>query len=1148
MNYCSPVEEPAMFRFVTKTKPRKLKRDSNKRYGLFRPARVRLEALEDRYLPSTLSIDSSFAVVYQASTTNTLTVTMNTGANTISFNDSVENISLSGAGSGAFSGNGTHTVAGPLSDVSSVSVSNSFGKGNSSNKTSLTVDDSADNVQRTVTLGAVTSVSVLGVTRTFGTITGLPSGEISYLASSRALLGFVGTFIGDVTIKTSVSRDTINVQNTVSPSSTTIDAESTINTIDIGNAGSVQGISGPLSIVQPSGFAFDALQVDDSADNTARSVVLSAGEIAGLAPANILYNTNFSVGITTGSANNRIDLVGTSPGISQLNQCVTTLATTGGNNTIDINAVAADSALGVQSQGTDTVNIVPTSSTSIAGTVSLANTGSLTTLNVQDFFSFGGQVVTLTNSQITGLQPGTIQYIGSELKFLFIEMGDAGAPITINVVSTSVGTTLEPLDMSTAVNVGDNDTLGDPGSVQGIAGPLYVYDQTLLTIDDSADASARVASIGSGSLTGLAPAAISWDPTSLLSLTVDGGNGGNTFTINNPGPEAFLNDGTGADKVYLQASGQNVTINNKGGADAIVLGSQAPLLGGTVASNILGQTVITNAGGTSTLLVDDSADTAGQSAALEAMGSNLVIAGLAGSFIFYSGVTQTTILMGRGDDNFAIDALPTTPVLLNGGGGNNTLTGPNVPIAWSINAQNGGTLGTVTFSSFQNLVGGTGNDTFQFTSTGSLTGTADGGGGTNTLVGPDQATNWLINAANAGKMGSVPFVNFQNVTGGSGNDVFQLTQAGSLAGTVNGGGGSNKLIGRDQPSTWIINAVNGGMLGTMPFTNVQNLVGGAGNDMFQFTPIGRVAGTVDGGGGTNTLDYSGIGNVACSVSLQTAQAPRIQSGLPGGFTHIQAFVGSSSPNNFLYGPNLTDLWQITGPNMGQVAGVTFSAFQNLVGGRGTGNNTFRFSLAGSVTSIHGGGSQGNWLDYSLWSGSSTVTVNLATGSASGVALGAQGAVVGIQNVLGGGGNNVLTGNGGNILIGGSGINVITGGSGRSLLIGGSGSSTLTAGSAGDILIAGTTIYDANETALQSLLAEWQSADSYPLRFQRLEGLVPGGLNGNNKLVWGNTVKDDDAASVLKGGAGLDWFFANPNADDTITNLNNPGKEHVDNNP
>jgi len=51
-------------------------------------------------------------------------------------------------------------------------------------------------------------------------------------------------------------------------------------------------------------------------------------------------------------------------------------------------------------------------------------------------------------------------------------------------------------------------------------------------------------------------------------------------------------------------------------------------------------------------------------------------------------------------------------------------------------------------------------------------------------------------------------------------------------------------------------------------------------------------------------------------------------------------------------------------------------------------------------------------------------------------------------------------------------------------------------------------------------------------------------------MWGKTVTDKDAASVLTGsaaGAGLDWFFANyPGGNDTINNFDAPGDEYLNN--
>jgi hypothetical protein len=247
----------------------------------------------------------------------------------------------------------------------------------------------------------------------------------------------------------------------------------------------------------------------------------------------------------------------------------------------------------------------------------------------------------------------------------------------------------------------------------------------------------------------------------------------------------------------------------------------------------------------------------------------------------------------------------------------------------------------------------------------------------------------------------------------------------------------------------------------------------------------------------------------------------------GAFSLPVTFTGGTG-NNTLVGPNASETWNLTGPNAGKFGTVSFTGVQNLVGG--TASDVFKFGAKGSLSGSLSGGGGGDWLDYS---GLTTpVTVNLQTGAATGVAGGAAGKVANIQDVHGGNGGNTLTGNAqGNILIGGTGNDRIIGGSGLSLLIGDKGSDTIIGGSGGDILIGGYTTYDtmttANEKALMSILAEWQSADSYATRVSDLKN--GGGLNGSAKLAFGTTVKDDLAADTLTGGAPvaaglLDWFF------------------------
>jgi hypothetical protein len=298
---------------------------------------------------------------------------------------------------------------------------------------------------------------------------------------------------------------------------------------------------------------------------------------------------------------------------------------------------------------------------------------------------------------------------------------------------------------------------------------------------------------------------------------------------------------------------------------------------------------------------------------------------------------------------------------------------------------------------------------------------------------------------------------------------------------------------------------------------------------------------------SNTVLMSKV--LADTTAVAITGAPGVNTTLTidfsgGAFSTPVTFTGGSGSNT-LVGANVADTWSITGANAGTVGNVSFADVANLVGGSAT--DVFKFGPSGSLSGSLNGGGGGDWLDYSGLPATSPITVNLVTGSATGVA----GSVSNIQNIRGGAGNDTLTGNGGNILIGGAGSNTLidaytgSAASGRSLLIGGTGTSSLTAGAAGDILIGGTTSFDANNIALQSILAEWQSGDDYSTRFNRLEGLQSGGLNGSSTLVWGSTVLANSATDTLAGGAGLDWFFADL-AQDTVQNPDNPSHEHVNN--
>ena len=68
---------------------------------------------------------------------------------------------------------------------------------------------------------------------------------------------------------------------------------------------------------------------------------------------------------------------------------------------------------------------------------------------------------------------------------------------------------------------------------------------------------------------------------------------------------------------------------------------------------------------------------------------------------------------------------------LDAGLGNDTLVGADTVNSWTLTGANTGTLNGQLFADIENLVGGAEADTFIFEAGGHVTGTIDGGGGTN---------------------------------------------------------------------------------------------------------------------------------------------------------------------------------------------------------------------------------------------------------------------------------------------------------------------------------------------------------------------------------------------------------------------------------
>jgi hypothetical protein len=792
----------------------------------------------------------------------------------------------------------------------------------------------------------------------------------------------------------------------------------------------------------------------------------------------------------------------------------------------------------------------------VYGDQSGANSNDTITISTTDS---GGWQVTL-NGETAVFEPG--------LAITTLNVLPAGGDNEINVLATPLGTTTlindQGIDTVTVGNYNSalNYRTGDMSSVNGLV-DIFGTGSTSLYLDDSGDSIGQHVSMYDGSILGLSPATIQWSPWSASTggvtyLAVYGGSGGNTFDVHNTSnfPYAtYLSTGTGHDNVYVYATTGDLYDYNPGGLDST-------FLGGGYTGSINGQVDVYGAGSTY-LYLDDSNDTTARTAYLY----NGEVTGLSPANIYW---TATSSLTG-GVSYLAI---------YGGSGGNRFVVGDTSDFAYSTDLSTGSGDDTVyIYATTGRLnVNNPGGSDFTDVGVGSLTNiqgtvTLSGGGGSNNLSINDSSggsgLSYSLSATQLTRSGAAAITYASlaalEITAGGNDTLTLLSPVRTAPTTINGGSGTNTLQGANVDNTWAVSGVNSGKVGSVSFSNFQKLMGGAANDTFEFAASTARVSTINGGSGANKLDYSALGSgfvVRVTLSSDSAgSAPLI----PGGFSMIGFLAGSTDTANTLTGPNLVNVWIISGTNAGTLNTFAFTAMPNLQGGANVDTFAFTSPTASRVRSIRGGtapSGKGDWLNYASFGSSSLVRVNLATGSAANVNSGLSGSIWGIQNVLGSGsGTNILTGDAqGNILIGGSGSNTLFGGTRSSLLIGGSGHGAITGGSGQDIEIAGTTAYNAatigGRNALMSLLAELQSTNTFA---QKVSDIIHGNnlgggsdLNGSNKLTWGvsgATVKASLGAFKLTGdssaSATADWFFAN--AASIVSDFNDDGVHDEHNN-
>ena len=531
--------------------------------------------------------------------------------------------------------------------------------------------------------------------------------------------------------------------------------------------------------------------------------------------------------------------------------------------------------------------------------------------------------------------------------------------------------------------------------------------------------------------------------------------------------------------------------------------------------------------------------------------------GLGQSDTFYINSSIQTVNGGDGADRFIMADSELTVSLVEGGIGYDTLDYSNRSTPLTHTVGSNASTNVTRFNAIESIVATSGTDE---------------------LIGQNLATYWAITGENTVQITNVDFVGFENLTGGTGSDFFQLWNTNSkITGKILGGEGNDRLTAFNRENTWNLSAARGGSITDQitAFENIEILIGGTQADSFLVGPLAQFS-SIDAGAGNDTVDFSTF-NAVVNLSMATQSISAV-----GRITSVERIIGSSR-QDAITGANSPNTWEVTGASTGSINGLNFESFEILRGGSNA--DQFNFGTSGSISQIAAGGGadtlraankNNSWRITGIARGTLNTTTNFTdlehlvggslddsvemttTGRVTGSLTGGAGTnslsyrnyttavsvnvTVGVatnvpnlapdfQILIGGAGADNLRAFAGvpSVLIGNAGNDVLTGSTGRDILIGGLGSDTLRGGGAEDILIGGSTTHDAAPSQLANLRAEWTSDRSYSERIGNLQGTAITGTPLNNGTYLRNTptdtLLDDNAVDNLYGEDDLDWFIA-----------------------
>jgi Domain of unknown function (DUF4394)/Calx-beta domain len=242
--------------------------------------------------------------------------------------------------------------------------------------------------------GAVITVSGAGAGPAFADAQGAGTNTVTVKSA----------FITSIAIDTDDLSDFVTIRSTAVPTSVTSTGGN--DTVRLGDAGSVQGITAAVTVSNPA--ALTDLVIDDSTDATGRTVTLSDSSVTGLAPAALNFTSTDigSLTVSGGTGGNSFTVTNT------LFSSTTTLNAGTGNDTVVVQAGGTGSTLNVNGQGgADDFTVTPSASATFnfdGGPPTTANGDTLTYLGAGTVNPAGPGAGTITQ---TGFTPVTFNNV-----------------------------------------------------------------------------------------------------------------------------------------------------------------------------------------------------------------------------------------------------------------------------------------------------------------------------------------------------------------------------------------------------------------------------------------------------------------------------------------------------------------------------------------------------------------------------------------------------------------------------------------------------------------------------------------------------------------------------------------------------------------